>query len=146
MTSIMAVGSVTGALLSATRASPRMRGLLLGASVFGLGLGLAALAPNLALFGCALALIGVAAQTFTTTANSVVQLSTEPLMRGRVMALFLAIALGGTPIGAPLVGWVADAVGPRSALGVGAAAGLAAALVAVRRQRGGRRGKTADRA
>ncbi|MCA6113254.1 MFS transporter, partial [Bradyrhizobium cenepequi] len=60
-----------------------------------------------------------------------VQLSTEPVMRGRVIAILLAIALGGAPIGAPIVGWVADRFGPRWALGVGAAAGLAAAMVAI---------------
>ena len=59
---------------------------------------LAALMPSYGLFGLALVVIGVAAQTFTTTANSAVQLSTEPAMRGRVMAILLAIALGGTPI------------------------------------------------
>jgi MFS family permease len=62
------------------------------------------------------------------TSNSLMQLSTEPAMRGRVMALRLAVALGGTPIGAPIVGWIADTAGPRWALGVGAAAGLAAAI------------------
>jgi MFS family permease len=59
------------------------------------------------------------------------QLSTEPAMRGRVMAIRLAVALGGTPIGAPIVGWIADRFGPRWALGVGAASGLAAAIVVV---------------
>ena len=59
------------------------------------------------------------------------QLSTEPAMRGRVMALRLGVALGGTPIGAPIVGWVADHLGPRWALGVGATAGFAAAIVAI---------------
>jgi len=58
------------------------------------------------------------------------QLSTEPAMRGRVMALRLAVALGGTPIGAPIVGWVANRFGPRWALGLGAASGFAAAIVA----------------
>ena len=73
----------------------------------------------------------MAALTFTNTTNSLMQLSTEPAMRGRVMALRVGIALGGTPIGAPIVGWVADHCGPRWALGIGAASGFAAALVAV---------------
>jgi predicted MFS family arabinose efflux permease len=59
------------------------------------------------------------------------QLSTEPAMRGRVMALRVAVALGGTPIGAPIVGWVANNFGPRWSLGVGAASGFIAALVAI---------------
>ena len=75
-------------------------------------------------------LTGIAAITFMNSTNSLVQLSTEPAMRGRVMALRLAVALGGTPIGAPVAGWVANHLGPRWALGVGAMSGFAAALVA----------------
>lgn len=131
LTSIMAVGSVTGALLSARREKPRPGLLFAGAALFGLGLTLASLMPSFWLFGLALVVIGVAAQTFTTTANSTVQLATEPAMRGRVMAILLSIALGGTPIGAPIVGWVADMFGPRWALGIGAAAGFAAAGVGI---------------
>ena len=131
LTSIMAVGSVLGALGSARREKPRVDLLLAGAAVFGGGLAVAAVMPNYWLFGAVLVFIGAAAQTFTTTANSTVQLSTEPAMRGRVMAILLAIALGGTPIGAPLVGWVADRFGPRWGLGVGAAAGMGATLVGV---------------
>ena len=140
LTSTMAVGSIAGALLSARRPAPRFSLLIVGAAMFGVGLVAAALMPTYQLFGLALAVVGVAAQTFTTTANGVVQLSTDPAMRGRVMALFLATALGGTPIGAPIVGWVADRYGPRWALSVGAAAGVAAALVGARflaRRRGG---------
>jgi MFS family permease len=129
LTSVMAIGSVTGALLAAGRAKPRSGMLIAGSALFGIGCGLAAIVPDYWLFGLALVLVGVSAQTFTTTANSIVQLATEPAMRGRVVAILLAIAVGGTPIGAPIVGWVADAFGPRYALGVGAAAGVAAALV-----------------
>jgi MFS family permease len=129
LTSIMAIGSVTGALLSARRVKPHLMLLVSGALVFGSGCALAALMPSYALFGAALVLIGLSAQTFTTSSNSLVQLATEPAMRGRVVAILLAITLGGTPLGAPLVGWVADHHGPRWALGVGAGAGFAAALV-----------------
>jgi MFS family permease len=131
LTSIMAIGSVGGALLAARRPNPRIDLLVLGAAAFGLGVALAALTPNYGFFAAALVVVGVSAQTFTTTTNSVVQLSTDPVMRGRVMAILLAIALGGTPIGAPIVGWVADHFGPRWALAVGAAAGFGAALVGV---------------
>lgn len=129
LTSTMAIGSVSGALLSAGRPRPRIRMLVVGAAFFGLGCALAAIMPNYWLFGVCLMIVGMSAQTFTTTANGTVQLSTDPVMRGRVMAIYLAIALGGTPIGAPIVGWVADAFGPRWALGVGAAAGFSAAIV-----------------
>jgi MFS family permease len=87
--------------------------------------------PTFAAFGFALMLVGLAAQTFNTTANSVVQLWTDPAMRGRVMAIYMAIAMGCTPLGAPLVGWVADRFGPRWSLGVGAAAGFLAAAVGI---------------
>jgi MFS family permease len=129
--SIMAIGSVTGALLSARRAKPHLALLFSVSAVFGLGLALAALMPNYALFCAALVVVGLAAQSFTTTATATVQLATEPAMRGRVMAILLAITLGGTPLGAPIVGWIADAFGPRWAIGVGAAAGIASALVGV---------------
>jgi MFS family permease len=129
LTSVMAVGSVSGALVSARQATPRVGRLFAGALAFGLGLALAALMPSYALFGLALVIVGAAAQTFTTTAIGAVQLATEPAMRGRVLAILLAIALGGTPVGAPIIGRVADLLGPRWALGVGGAAGVAAAAV-----------------
>ena len=129
LTSVMAIGTVAGALLAARRGKPRIELLSAAAALFGCGLALAAIAPNYPVFGAALVVIGVCAQTVTTSTISLVQLSTEPIMRGRVMALLLAIALGGTPIGAPIVGWVANTFGPRWALGVGAASGFAAALV-----------------
>jgi MFS family permease len=131
LSSIMAIGTVAGALLSAGRDRPRFSLLLVGATVFGLGCTLAALAPSYWLFAAALVVIGVAALTFANTTNSLMQLTTEPAMRGRVMALRVGIALGGTPLGAPIVGWVANHCGPRWALGVGAASGFAAAIVAV---------------
>ena len=130
LSSIMAVGTLSGAMIAAARERIGFGSLLLGAGVFGIGCTLAALAPGYWLFAAALVVIGVAALTFLNASNSLTQLSTEPSMRGRVMALRLGITLGGTPIGAPIVGWVADHYGPRWALGVGAAAGFAAALVA----------------
>jgi MFS family permease len=129
LTSMMAVGSVTGALMAARRRRPRPDRLYIAASVFGAAFVLAAFAPNYWAFGVCLIAVGVSAQTLTTTATSTVQLTTEPAMRGRVMAILLAVAMGGMPVGAPIVGWVADRFGPRWALGVGAASGFAAALV-----------------
>jgi len=132
LSSTMAVGSVVGALLAASRERTRFHSLVVGAGVFGVGCALAAVAPGYLWFAAALALTGVAALTFTNTSNSLLQLSTEPAMRGRVMALRLSIALGTTPIGAPIVGWVADHAGPRWGLGVAAASGFAALAVGMR--------------
>lgn len=131
LSSVMAIGSVVGALLAARREKPRAHVLIVAGVVFGLGSFASAAAPGFWLFGAALALVGVATQTFNTTANGVVQLTTDPAVRGRVMAIYMAIFMGGTPIGAPIVGWVADAFGPRWALVVGGASGIAAAAVGV---------------
>jgi MFS family permease len=129
LTSVMAIGSVAGALLSAARERPRMGALLAGAASFGVWLAIGATMPNYWLFALTLVFVGASSQTFTTTVNSTVQLSTDPEMRGRVLAILLAVALGGTPIGAPIVGWIADTFGPRWALRVGAAGGFGAAIV-----------------
>jgi len=131
LSSLMAVGTLAGSLFAASRMKPSMSSLLAGAAVFGLGCSLAALAPGYWWFAAALMIVGVAALTFVNGTNSMMQLSTEPAMRGRVMALRVSIALGGTPIGAPIVGWVANRFGPRWSLAVGAGACFAAALVAV---------------
>jgi MFS family permease len=132
LTSTLAIGTVTGALLAAQRAKPHFTLLPCAAGLFGLLLGIAAVLPDYWLFGVVLIGIGVCAQTFTTSTNSYMQLSAEPAMRGRIVAIFLAIIMGGTPLGAPLVGWVADTFGPRWALGVGAAGSLIAAMVGIR--------------
>ena len=131
LTSIMAIGSVAGALLAAKRAKPDVVLLLAAAATFGFGCVLAATMPNYWLFGLALTVIGVFAQNFTIATNSFVQLSTEPVMRGRVIAILLAVFLGGTPIGAPIVGWIAGSFGPRWALGFGATSGFAATIVGI---------------
>lgn len=142
LTSAMAIGSVGGALLAAWRPRPTIGLIIGGATLFGCGYAIAAVMPNYLLFGVALIIVGAASQTVTTSTASLVQVSTEPKMRGRVMALLLTIALGGQPIGALFVGWVADTFGPRWAVGVGAAAGFVTAFIgwvsinAIRRARG----------
>lgn len=130
LSSIMAIGTLSGALFSAGRRRPGLRSLLIGACVFGVGCTLAALAPGYWWFAVALVVVGAAALTFTNGTNSIMQLSTEPTMRGRVMALRVGVALGGMTIGAPIVGWVANRFGSRWSLAVGAGACFVAALVA----------------
>ena len=131
LSSVLALGSVSGALLSARRETPRLRFLLGSAAAFAIGCLLAAVLPTIWAFGAALVVVGIAAQTFMTTANGLVQLTTDPRVRGRVMAIYMAIFMGGTPIGAPVVGWVANELGPRWSLGVGAAAGIVTLSVGI---------------
>ena len=132
LSSAMAVGSVSGALMSARRERPRLALLLGAALAFGTTLGLAAVMPTYRAFAVALFFVGLATQTFTTTAHSAAQLWAEPALRGRVIALVLAVSAGGTPLGAPLVGYIADTLGPRWSLAAGAASGFAAAIVGLR--------------
>lgn len=125
LSSAMAIGSVTGALLAARAERPRYSLIIGGLGLFAIGATGAAWSPNIWVFGALLAAVGLFAQLFMTNANSQIQLSTAPEMRGRVMALYSAVFLGGTPIGAPLVGFVANALGPREGIMV---AVIAAAL------------------
>ncbi|SMH30167.1 Predicted arabinose efflux permease, MFS family [Rathayibacter oskolensis] len=129
LSSAIAVGSVAGALLSARRDRPRLRLIVGAAAAFGMALALAGVMPTVWAFAILLPFVGIAAQTLMTSANGYVQLSTTPEMRGRVMALYMAIFMGGTPIGAPLIGWVANAAGPRWAMLVGASSGAVAAAI-----------------
>jgi MFS family permease len=130
LSSIMSIGTMGGGLLAAGRDKPDFGSLLLGTGVFGIGCTLAAFSPGYWWFAAALAVVGVAAITFTNATNSIMQLSTTPSMRGRVMATRVGVALGGTSIGAPIVGWVANHFGPRWSLGLGALSAFLAALVA----------------
>ena len=129
LSSVMAVGTVAAAFLSAQSARPSLKTLLWSAGLLGVGFTLAGFTPNYWSFAAALIVVGFAVMIFANGTNGLMQLSTEPAMRGRVMALRVAVGLGCTPIGAPIVGWIADHLGPRAALGVGAATRFAAAAV-----------------
>ena len=131
LSSVLAIGSVTGALLAARRERPRIRVVVLSAAAFGVSCLIAAVMPTFETFAISLILVGFTAITLMTTANGVVQTTTSPVMRGRVMALYLAIFVGGTPLGAPIVGLVANEFGPRWALGVAGLSGFVAAIVGI---------------
>jgi MFS family permease len=129
LTSAMAAGSILGALLAARRARPGIPLLVGAAAGFGGFLALAAIMPSYLLFAVLLIAVGVSVQTLMTSATGVVQLLTDAEMRGRVIAILLAVMLGGTPLGALIAGGVTNAFGPRWAMGLGAAGGFAAAGV-----------------
>jgi MFS family permease len=127
LTAAMGAGSVAGALAAGARGrvSPR---LLVGSSaLFGTFMLLVAAAPSVELQLAALIPLGAVSVTFAAGVNSAMQLAVEPVLRGRVMALYSVVFLGSTPIGAPLVGWIAEVAGPRVSLVVGALAALVAA-------------------
>ncbi|MER7990642.1 MFS transporter [Streptomyces noursei] len=127
---LMAAGSLIGALLAARRSGSRLRMLVGAALVFGLLECVTALAPGFWVFAALLAPIGMVGLTINVTANSSVQMATDPAMRGRVMSLFMMVFMGGTPLGAPLLGWVTDTYGPRIGfLAGGVISAAAAALV-----------------
>ena len=122
MTSCMGIGAVVGGLLAAHRGRPSPR-LLQGLGLsFGVLLAGVALAPNLLVADLLIVPMGAASLAFIATANATLQLATDPAMRGRVMALYAMAFLGTTPIGAPLVGAIAEWTNPRVALVAGAAA------------------------
>jgi MFS family permease len=124
----MGLGSVSGALAAGARGKVGPRLLVCAAAAFGVCLLLAAAAPTLPLQLIALVPLGAISVTFAAGINSSLQLRVEPSMRGRVMALYSVVFLGSTPIGAPIVGWIAEVAGPRAGLLLGAAAALVAAL------------------
>ncbi|MDR1768392.1 MAG: MFS transporter [Propionibacteriaceae bacterium] len=126
--SVMAIGSLSAGLLAAKRTQPRLRWILLSMVGFAVATALLAAAPNYWFYAIVLAPTGFACLTVMTSCNASVQLGTTPRMRGRVMAIYMAIFQGGTPIGAPLIGWVGDALGPRWTLAVGS---IAAAVTVV---------------
>lgn len=117
--SIMAIGSLTAALMAARRTRPRLTVMLIGLGGFAVSSIALALAPTYEIFAVLLVPVGLCALTVMTTANASIQLTTEPEMRGRVMALYMTIFMGGTPIGAPLIGWIGDVWGARWTLAVG---------------------------
>ncbi|HEU5143000.1 MAG TPA: MFS transporter [Solirubrobacterales bacterium] len=126
----MGAGSVVGALATGARGRTDARLIAGSALAFGLLAVLAATMPSLALEVPVVALLGASAVTFAAAINSSLQLTVEPHMRGRVMALYSIVFLGSTPIGAPLAGWLSEAYNPRAALLLAATSGLAAAWAA----------------
>jgi predicted MFS family arabinose efflux permease len=130
LTAAMGVGSVAGALAAGARGRVTPRLIVAASLAFGVAELLVTVAPTLELQLACLVPLGAASVTFAAGVNSSLQIAVEPAMRGRVMALYSVVFLGSTPIGAPLVGWLAEALGPRAGLVAGGAAALLAAALA----------------
>lgn len=131
LSSILAVGSLAGALMAARRERARLTVTFLAAGLYGLSATASALSPTFWTYAALGMVSGFAIITLLTTANGYTQSTSDPAVRGRVVAIYMAIMMGSTVVGAPLVGWVADVFGPRWALGVGAAAGFLALVIGV---------------
>ncbi|PJJ56959.1 putative MFS family arabinose efflux permease [Mumia flava] len=130
--SIMAIGSLAGALVAARRERPTRR-LVVGAGLAFAGVEITAgLMPTYLAFALVLPFLGLAALTMITSANAYIQLTVDPSMRGRVAALYLMVFMGGTPLGAPVIGWIGETFGARWTLilgGLVTLGGIAAATI-----------------
>ena len=137
--SILAVGSLSGALLSARRGAPHLRLIVLAGLAFGTLTTTAGLMPTYWFFAASLVPVGLCALTLITSANALMQLGVEGTMRGRVMALYMMMFMGGTAFGAPLIGLLAELFGARwSLIGGGAIVlvGTAGSALVLGRRRG----------
>jgi MFS family permease len=130
LNSAFAIGSIIGALLAARRERARLRTVAIAAAGFGFSMIAAASMPTFWSFALVLPLVGITSITMMNSANAYVQTTTSPALRGRVMSLYMAVFMGGTPIGAPLVGGIVNAFGPRWGVVAGSFGGLIPAAIA----------------
>jgi len=126
---VFAAGALGGALLAARRGRPTMALLLATSFAFSVLEVITGLMPDFWSFLILLVPTGLALLTLTTAANSATQLGTSADMRGRVMGLYMLVFLGGTPLGSPLAGWIAEALGPRMSMITGGLISVAATAV-----------------
>ncbi len=131
LSSVLAIGSLIGALLAARRDRARVRVVILAAGGFGIAAFVSAAMPSYLSYAVTLTFTGFMIVTLLTTANGYVQITTDPALRGRVLALYMAVIMGSTPVGAPIAGWVADTFGPRAAIMLGGTAGFIACAIGV---------------
>jgi MFS family permease len=122
----VSVGALIGALRTARRKTISVRVVALASLAYGVAMTMMAFAPNVWFAFAIGVLLGVASIEFLTASTSIVQIESDPEMRGRVLALQAMLFLGSTPIGGPIVGWVSEEFGARFAVGLGAIAALGA--------------------
>ena len=126
--SVIAIGTLAGSLFAARRRTPGVRTVIAAAFAFALSTGVMVFMPTYLLYAITCVPAGFAALTMMTAANTTIQTTTEPVMRGRVMALYMMVFLGAAPLGSPVVGWMGETFGARWSIGIGSIASL---LVAV---------------
>jgi MFS family permease len=143
--SVLSLGSLVGALWTARRDVVTSRQLVGSSAAFGLSMAALAAAPSLAFVFPAGILVGLSSIAFMTSSTAIVQVLAAPQYRGRVLAIQSMVFLGSTPIGGPIVGWVADVAGPRVAVLIGAAGCLLAAAYGARALDVGRRSRVDHR-
>jgi MFS family permease len=131
LTSALGVGAVVGGVVTASRKKTSFRIVVVAACLFGLSALLAAFMPNLTLAVLAVVLLGFCSVYFSSTANTTLQLESDPQMRGRVMALWAIAVLGSTTFGGPIIGFIGQMVGARWGLAVGGVAALVAGAYGV---------------
>jgi len=137
--SAVAVGALTGAVLSTRRAVVRLRTIVGGVFWTGVLLVITGATPTIAPFTVLLVTVGMSQLLFQTASNSLVQLSSNVAIRGRVMSLYVLVLLGGQAIGGPLMGQVVDRFGPHVGMVVaGSVPAAAAAVIALLLARRGR--------
>ena len=129
--SAMAVGSLTGALMAARRKRIRLRLVAGAALLFGVVEIVSGLAPTYLTFMLVIPFLGFMALTMITAANTTMQLATAPHLRGRVMALYLMVFMGGTPLGSPFIGWIGEQFGARWTLIAGGGLTILGVLVSI---------------
>jgi MFS family permease len=132
MTTAMGVGSIVGGIVIASQKKGSIRLLVSSAALFGFVILLASVMPTYVLMLAMLIVVGAFSVHFTSLSNSILQLSSAPGMRGRVMSLWTIAFLGSTTIGGPIIGWIGEFLGPRWGLAVGGIAALAASVVGLR--------------
>jgi MFS family permease len=128
MTGAMGVGAVVGGLFTASRQRTGDGPLIQATLVFGALILVAAIMPSLPLMVLLLVGVGAGSVTFLARANSTMQLRTDPVFQGRVMALWAVAFLGTTPIGGPIIGWIGQNIGPRWGMVVGGTATIFAGV------------------
>ncbi len=129
--SAMAVGALSAALLAARRVRIRLRLLVIAAVGFGVAEIVAATLPSYVMFALFAPVIGFCTLTLLNSSNATLQLESDPAFRGRVMALYMTIVMGGTPLGSPVIGWVGEHLGARWTLIMGGSLTIAGAVLAV---------------